>query len=98
MFPTFEIATSWPMFQAIRQRATALESVAAYRSTEKTIIGQGEPAVLDAVNVSRGYFEQLGAKAENGRLLSEEDYKSGQQLVTVISDRLWRTRFASDSA
>jgi predicted permease len=98
MFPTFEIATSWPMFQAIRQRATALESAAAYQSTEKTITGQGEPAVLDAVSVSRDYFEQLGAKAENGRLLSEEDYKSGQQLVTVISDRLWRTRFASDRA
>jgi putative ABC transport system permease protein len=98
MFPTFEIATSWPMFQAIRQRATALETAAAYRTTEKTITGQGEPAVLDAANVSRDYFEQLGAKAENGRLLSEEDYKSGQQLVTVISDKLWRTRFASDAA
>ena len=98
MFPTFDISASWPMFQAIRQRATALESVAAYQSTEKTITGQGEPAVLDAASVSRDYFEQLGAKAEIGRLLSEEDYKAGQQLVTVISDKLWRTRFASDSA
>ncbi|MCU1243529.1 MAG: hypothetical protein JWO71_4255 [Candidatus Acidoferrum typicum] len=39
---------------------------------------------------------QFGAKAEIGLFLSEVDYKSGQQLVTVISDRLWRTRFASD--
>ncbi|MCU1243530.1 MAG: permease [Candidatus Acidoferrum typicum] len=53
MFPTFEIATSWPMFQAMRNRATALETVAAYQTTGKTITGQGEPSVLDVCNIWR---------------------------------------------
>ena len=98
MFPTFELASSWPAFQAIRNRSDALESVAAHWTTERTLTGQGEPAVLDVTGVSSNFFQQLGAQAQSGRLLADEDQTPGQDRVAVISDRLWRTRFASDPA
>ena len=98
MFPQFELASSWPTFQSIRNRADALEDSAAYWTTDRTLTGQGEPAVLDVAAVSTDFFRQLGAEAQNGRLLGEEDQKPAQDRVAVISDRLWRTRFASDPA
>jgi predicted permease len=98
MFPQFELATSWPAFQAIRGRADALECSAAYWTTRRTLTGQGEPAVLDVAGVSTDFFSQLGAEAENGRLLSEEDQRPGQDFVAVISNRLWRTHFANATA
>jgi putative ABC transport system permease protein len=98
MFPQFELASSWPAFQTIRNRAGALEDSSAYWTTDRTLTGQGEPAVLDVVAVSSDFFRQLGAQAQRGRLLAEEDQNPGQDRVAVISDTLWRTRFASDPA
>src|ERR1700694_4686748 len=85
MFPTFESASSWPAFQAIRNPSDALESVAAHWTTERTLTGQGEPAVLDVTGVSSNFFQQLGAQAQSGRLLADEDQKPGQDRVAVIS-------------
>jgi predicted permease len=98
MFPQFELAASWPAFQAIRSRADALESAAAYWITQRTLTGDGEPAILKVAAVSSDFFAQLGAASENGRLLSEPDQRPGEDLVAVISDRLWRTHFATDPA
>jgi predicted permease len=98
MFPQFELASSWPAFQSIRNRADALEDSSAYWTTDRTLTGQGEPAVLDVAAVSTDFFRQLGAEAQSGRLLAEDDQKPGQDRVAVISDRLWRTRFVSDPA
>src|SRR5260370_13144742 len=70
MFPQFELAPSWPAFQAIRDGAGALESAAAYWTTERTLTGQGEPAVLHVAGTSVDFFQQFGAEAEKGRLLT----------------------------
>lgn len=96
MFPQFELAESWPAFLAIRSRASSLESALAYWVTERTLIGDGQPAVLDVAGVTSGFFFQLGGGAEKGRLLANADEKSGDNLTAVISDKLWRTRFAGD--
>ena len=96
MFPQFELAPSWPAFQGIRGQADALENSSAHWTTQRTLTGEGEPAVLYVAGVSTDFFAQLGAEAENGRLLSERDQKPGQDNVAVISNRLWRTRFAND--
>lgn len=98
MFPTFEVGSSWPAFEAIRNRADALEEASAYWTAEKTLTGEGEPAVLEVTAVSGDFFRQLGAQAKIGRLLGEEDQKAGQDRVAVISERLWQTRFAGDPA
>src|SRR4029077_4035599 len=83
-------------FQAIRSRAISLESALAYWVTERTLTGEGEPAVLDGAAGSSGLFARLGGSAEKGRLLSDEGEKSGEKFIAVISGKLWRTRFAGD--
>lgn len=98
MFPEFQLAPTWPEFQAIRGRATALESAAAYWSTQRTLTGQGEPAVLRVAGVSSGFFQEFGATTEKGGLLSDEEQKPGEDSVAVISEKLWRTRLESNPA
>ncbi len=96
MFPTFTLNLSWPAFQEIRTDATSLKEAAAWWETEKTLTGASQAAVLKVAGVSDGFFELLGTRAEQGRLLHDEDQRVAQNRVVVISDTLWRTRFAKD--
>jgi len=97
MFPNFTLALTWPAFQEVRSQATMLEETAAFWATDRTLTGVDQPEVLRATGVSSGFFEELGVYAQQGRLLSEQDHQPGQNRVAVISDALWRTRFATDS-
>jgi predicted permease len=98
MFPAFTLGISWPALQAIRQQAHALEDVSAYSTSQKTLTGRDEPAVLRVAALSANFFTQLGTEPQLGRLLSGDDQRAGQDLVAVISDRLWRARFAADNS
>jgi putative ABC transport system permease protein len=98
MFPAFTLPLSWPAFQEIRAHASSLEETTACWVMDRTLTGRDQPEVLSVTGVSSGFFEELGARAAQGRLLSEQDHKSGQDRVAVISDKLWRTRFAKDPA
>ena len=96
MFPTFNLGLSWLNLQQIRSQASALEQVAAYTDTEKTLTGHDQPAVLTMASVTDGFFEALGATAQLGRLFTEEETQPGQHHVVVLSDKLWRTSFGAD--
>jgi predicted permease len=98
MFPAFSLGLTWPAFQEIRAQAGSLERTAAFWETDRTLTGVSQPAVLDITGVSDGFFEELGARAEQGRLLSDQDQRTEQDRVAVISNTLWRTRFARDPA
>ncbi len=98
MFPAFTLGLTWPAFQEIRTQAGSLEETTAYWEMDRTLTGSSQPVVLRVTGVSDKFFETLGARAEQGRLLSDQDQKAGQDRVAVISDTLWRTRFARDPA
>ena len=54
---------------------------------------------VDAEMVSPTYFPLLGARAALGRtFIADEDRTPDTHPVAVISDRLWRERFAADPA
>jgi predicted permease len=96
MFPAFTLPVTWPAFQEVRAQASPLEEASAYWQTDRTLTGRDQPEVLGVTGVSSGFFEELGGHAVEGRLLAEQDYRSGQDRVAVISNSLWRTRFAND--
>jgi predicted permease len=96
MFPTFSLGISWPDVQQIRSQVSSLEQTAAYTGADRTLTGKGDPALLEVTNVSDGFFEELGANSQLGRLFTEQDYKPGQNRVAVISNALWHNRFGSD--
>lgn len=96
MFPGMGLLVSWPAFQGIRSQSTTLQESALAWSLEMTLSGQAEPEILDVGGVSEDFFAELGQAPEIGRLLTIEDHRPGQRNVLVLSDRLWRTRFAAD--
>src|SRR5216683_2421562 len=98
IFPNFTLPLTWPAFQEVRSQATLLEEMAAYWATDRTLTGVEQPEVLRVTSVTSGFFEELGGRVQQGRLLAERDHQAGQDRVAVISDALWRTRFARDPA
>ena len=56
-----------------------------------------QPEWVNTQIVSAGYFDVLGVRPRLGRaFLPGEDRKPGGDSVLVISERLWRRRFAAD--
>src|SRR6267143_3053280 len=78
MFPNFTLPLTWPAFQEVRKQATLLEETAAYWATDRTLTGVKQPEVLRVTGVTSGFFEELGARAEQGHLLAEQDHQAGQ--------------------
>jgi len=56
----------------------------------------GEPIKFQVGQVTGGYFETLGVKAERGRFISADDDKTGAPYVAVLSNKLWRQQFGGD--
>src|SRR4029079_1738218 len=69
---------SYPNYQDIRQRATTLDAVYAYRIEAQAISlgGEREAERIYGIPVSGSYFRALGTTAFRGRLLNESDDRS----------------------
>jgi predicted permease len=58
----------------------------------------GEPEQMRVGLVPAAYFEVLDVRPIMGRLFTEEENQEGKNYVAAISARLWKDRFAHDSA
>lgn len=88
---------SYPNFLDIRAaRPQGLTGVAVHDLMPVSMRVEGAPERAWAQLVSGNIFEVLQVPAAMGRTLQPGDETMGQSFVTVISDQLWRTRFASD--
>src|SRR6185503_2771593 len=89
---------SYPDFIDWRAQATrSFEDLAAVDSQMQTLLGAGEPERFETEFVSASYFSLLGATPALGRTFSaDEDQVNHSSLVIVLSDGLWRRRFAAD--
>ena len=50
--------------------------------------------MIEGLFVSGTFFEMLGVRAGRGRVLAADDDRAGAEPVAVISDALWKRRFA----
>jgi putative ABC transport system permease protein len=55
-----------------------------------------EPVQFQIGQVTGGYFETLGVKAERGRFITADDDKPGGPFVVVLSQALWQRQFSGD--
>ena len=61
------------------------------------VTGHGEPMALLGVRVAAPFFEVMGVAPAIGRAFSPEEDTEGRGGVVILSDRLWRSRFAADA-
>jgi putative ABC transport system permease protein len=88
---------SYPDFLDWRAQATRFEGLAAFDSQTMSLAGSEETERIDTEFVSAAYFQLLGTAPALGRVFTPgEDEISKPSAVTVLSDGLWRRRFAAD--
>jgi putative ABC transport system permease protein len=56
-----------------------------------------EPIQFQVGQVTGGYFDTLGVKAERGRYITSDDDKNRGPFVVVLSHELWQRQFNGDS-
>jgi predicted permease len=75
---------------------TVLENMAAYSNRSFNVTGIGEPVRVEGELVSAEFFATLQVNASLGRVFTPEENQPGSSHVAVVSDGLWRSRFAAD--
>jgi hypothetical protein len=83
-------------FEYWRTHARSFESMAQYIVLPANLTGVGDAIQIQVGRASGSLFELLQVQAAVGRTLLTTDDSSGQADVIVISDALWRQRFAAD--
>lgn len=98
--PTYRFSQNSPAnFIDYRTQAKSFSHLAAYQRTSANLAEPGQPAEqLAALTVSGGFFATLGVQPALGRFITEEDDQAGKEPVVVLSEPVWRQRFASDPA
>ncbi len=86
---------SYPNFIDWRRGNRTFSQLAAYRSDDFNLTGQGEPERLDTEMVSATFFSLLGVRPIVGRLFTEqEDYLGGAPVALIqrriVEAEVWR--------
>jgi putative ABC transport system permease protein len=79
-----------------RSQSHSFSDMAFYMSGKSILSGNGDPERTPGALVSTNFFSVLGVNPILGRSFSPEEQIPGHANVTVISYRLWRTRFGGD--
>src|SRR3954469_18513214 len=86
---------SYPEYAGVRDRVRNFDGVAAWGGITASLNADGETDLVSGIIATGNLFETLGISAAQGRLLSrQDDVTPGAHPVVVISDRLWKSRFA----
>ena len=80
------------------ERLPGFSAVAGYRAARRTLTGAGDPERLPALLVTGNFAQVLGVAPARGRFIAADEAGPGGPAVAVLSDGLWRRRFAADPA
>ena len=87
---------SYPAYTSVRDGVTLSDSLVAWADITASLNADGDTDLVAGAIVTGHYFNTLGVRAAQGRLLSTtDDVTPGAHPVMVISDRLWRGRFGA---
>jgi predicted permease len=93
-----QLGISYPDFQDWQRGARSFEQMAALTFRNYNLTGPGTSEYLGGMEVSSGFFATLGVKPVLGREFSPSEDRPNEARTIVISDRLWKDRFASNPA
>jgi predicted permease len=79
-----------------RRSSRSFEALSMLAGGAVSLTGSGEPENVPGARVSANLFSMLGVTMQHGRAFLQED-EDHQARVAVISDALWKRRFAADS-
>ena len=87
---------SVPEIKDFRSRATTIGAFGEFSTVEFTMIGFGEPRVVQSGVVDGSYFDVMGLRPVLGRLLTPSDDGPNAPGAAVLTYRFWSTSLNSD--
>jgi putative ABC transport system permease protein len=92
---SLDVGLSQPELLDYRDRSGLFDALAGVWAINANLTEVDEPERVEVLLASPNYFDVLGARPQLGRLFKPEDEGPGITEVLVISDGLWRRRFAA---
>jgi putative ABC transport system permease protein len=92
------VGTSFQTFLDWRARATSFAALGGYEEQGYVVAGGSGPERARGAEVTAGLFRLLGIAPATGREIVTADEQPGAPPVVVLSDRMWRVRFAADAS
>jgi putative ABC transport system permease protein len=83
-------------FRGLQERSRSFDAMAVMKPWQPAMAGSGQPERFEGQRVSADYFRALGISPAIGRDFQAADDQFHGPNVVVLSDRLWRLRFAGD--
>src|SRR5215469_10686852 len=80
-------------YSDISQQNTSFVSLSASASGAYNLATEDAPERIEGENVTAGYFQTFAVAPLQGRVFTPAEDSPGHNVVAVISERLWRTRF-----
>jgi predicted permease len=87
---------SVPEIRDFRSRTTTIAAFGEFSTVEFTMIGFGEPRVVQAGVVNGSFFDVMGLRPALGRLINTSDDGLNAAGVAVLTHRFWTTSLNSD--
>lgn len=87
-------SVSYPNFRSWQSDNRTLESIGIYTSSSFNLASNGGADYVSGGTVSWTMFHVLGVTPALGRDFREEEDRIGAPKVMILSDRIWRDRFA----
>src|SRR5262249_45600451 len=90
--------TTWsvPTFLDYRAQTGSYEEPAEYHPMSFTLLGHGDPYLVQTGVVSWHYFDMLGVHPILGRGFSDADERDGAEPAILLSHEFWVEHFGSD--
>jgi putative ABC transport system permease protein len=88
--------TAPPDYYVYRQGNRSFQSFSSFYTRSLDLTGEGEPERIRALTVSSDFLGTLGTPPAVGRDLHRRDEQWGDHRVVLLTDGLWRRRFAGD--
>ena len=83
-------------FRDFRGLLGSFESLAGFTRADLQLSGTGQPERFTGFSVTAGFFHVLGLHPARGHEFNANDEIPGNEQQVILSDRLWRNRFAAD--
>ena len=93
-----EIPWNLRSFRLFLRESKSFQDLGAFKGGSFNLTGAGDPALLEGMRVSAGFFPALGVTPALGRTFTPEDGRPGYEHEVILSHRLWQERFGSDRA
>jgi predicted permease len=87
---------SYPNFLDWQRTAHSFQQIAAFWEQGIDLTAPGTPEHLIGKQISAGFFSTLGTELALGREFSADEDRQGGPAVAIISNRVWRNRFAAN--